>query len=61
MVAKRCSLSLESDRMIAPRIDSGSAAPLGVASMALGAAVMCRVAHSNADFASNGSTPVSIS
>ena len=61
MFANRCSLSFASARMIALRIDSGSAAPFGVASMAFGAAVMWRVAHSQAVFASNGSVAVSIS
>ena len=61
MFAKRCSLSFASARMIALRIDSGRAAPFGVASMAFGAAVMWSVAHSQAVFASNGSVPVSIS
>ena len=54
MESKRCSLFFASARMIALRIDSGSAAPFGVASIAFGAAVMCSVAHSNAVFASNG-------
>ena len=47
--------------MIAARIDSGSAAPFGIASIAFGAAVMWSVAHSIALVASNGSWPVSIS
>lgn len=47
--------------MMALRIDSGSEAPCGAASMAFGAAVMCSVAHSNAELASNGKVPVSIS
>lgn len=38
--SKRCSLFFASARMIAPRIDSGSAAPFGETSIGFGAAVM---------------------